>query len=139
MKGHCLEYGRGTARDLIAGTQFHIVAADNGSAHACFRVAERYRLGKHGLPQDYHLAALYYLRATSLGRDCSDDVAALKRDHPMEVAPWTRWQPTAEVHSLVPENVHSAMLTWLLISKRSPVPRDLAPMITRYINTRNGW
>ena len=56
-----------------------------------------YRDGE-GYPKDLHLAALFYQRASSLGIDRSRDLSRLKRDHPLEIVPFGRWLPDAEVH-----------------------------------------
>ena len=97
-----------------------------------------YHVGKGG-PKDLHLTALYYQRATSLGWDRSDELNKLKRYHPREIAPWGRWAPHAEVHSLVPDDVHQAMREWMMAAKRLCFPKPLRMTVAEYICTRTGW
>lgn len=145
-QGHmyCIAYkafsmynGYGTTVDKIGAIKTALIAADGGIALGCGMVAAAYSGGVEGWPIDYHLSAVYTQRVTTLGLDYTENLAALKRDHPLEVAPWDRWMP--ETHFLVPENVHKAILTWALISRRTKIAKGITPMITSYINTRNGW
>ena len=72
-------------------------------------------------------------------RYCSDQLNILQREHPLEIAPWGRWVPDAEVHSLVPDNVHQAMREWMLAAKRLQFPKPLRMTVAEYICTRTGW
>ena len=133
MCGICFQYGRGVTKDLVEARRLFILAADQGCRLARIEAANMFEDGRGG-PEDFFLAALYYQR-------CGFQTTAEQfiRDHRMEVAPWSRWTPTVEVHHLVPPQVHQAMLIWTLISKRIPIPKHLDMMVTRYIITRDGW
>ena len=82
---------------------------------------------------------LFFQRASSLGFNRSRQLNKLKRDHPLEIAPWGRWAPDAEVHSLVPNQVHAAMRCWLLAAQRLRFPKPLRMTVAEYICTRSGW
>ena len=133
MCGFCFQCGNGVTKDLVEARRLHILAADQGCDTARLEAASMLEYGAGG-PKDLFLAALYYRR-------CGYDHSAerLIQRYPMEVAPWSRWTPTAEVHHLVPPQVHQAMLTWTLITSRIPIPKHIDMMVTRYITTRDGW
>ena len=95
-----------------------------------------YRDGNGG-PKDLHLAALYFQRASLLGYDRLYSLRKLKRYHPLEIAPWGRWDE--EVHSLVPDNVHAAMREWRLIAHRLRFPKPLRVTVAEYVCTSSGW
>ena len=88
-----------------------------------------YRDGVGG-PEDLHLAALYYQRASSLGFNRSRQLNKLKRHHPLEIAPWGRW---------LPDDVHQAMREWMLMAHRLRFPKPLRITVAEYICTSSGW
>ena len=131
-----LRFGWGCEKDKAAARAHHRAAADAGCAHACGDVAQLYRDSVGG-PKDLHLAALYYQRAISLGWDRLMPLNELKRYHPMEIAPWGRWNE--EVHSLVPDVVHAAMFAWLMTAYSLRFPKPLRMTVAEYICTRSEW
>ena len=131
-----LQDGYGCEQDKAAARAHYRAAADAGCADACGAVARMYRIGEGG-PKDLLLAALLYQSASSLGFDHSDELNDLKREQPMEIAPWGRWDE--EVHSLLPDVVHLAMCAWLMSAQRLRFPKPLRVTVAEYICTRTGW
>jgi TPR repeat protein len=98
-----------------------------------------YQFGE-GVSTDYHLAALWYSRAKAAGYpNAANSLSLLLRDHPKECAPFGRWRPAAEVHSLAPVAVRRAVATWLLIGRRRRLPHYAALLVCAFVVTGSGW
>ena len=47
------------------------------------------------------------------------------------------WRPSAERHRFVSFQTHAEIRTWMLVSKRISIPRDVAYLFCGFISTRN--
>ena len=93
-----------------------------------------------GVTRDYHLAALWYSRAkAACDPNAAYHLSILLRRHPKESAPFGRWRPAAEVHSLAPVAVRRAVATWLLIGRRRRLPHYAALLVCAFVVTGSGW
>lgn len=144
-KGRCLKKGWGAPADPVQSVRCFIESADLGCVSACYAVGIRYRNGTAPLHRNFHLAAVYFLKALRGG---DHERSKLLRDrmfkkYRLQIAPWGRWIPTTglEQQLLIPSEVTAAERTWLLIKrKRLPfLPRDIAWLVSSYIHTQNGW
>lgn len=134
--GLCLRYGIGVAKDAAAALQCLERAVHLGCVEACYGAGDMLRDGE-GVARDKHRAALFYRQGATLGDTYSADcLLSLMRDNPKELAPWSRWKPESDVHSLQLQNVHRAQMTMLMVAKRVESLRPVRLMILRYISTR---
>ncbi len=61
---------------------------------------------------------------------------SLLHDFPQEVAPWSRWRPDGDVHSLQTSELHRAQMTMLLVGKRLELAKGVTVMVLRFVSTR---
>ena len=120
-------------QDLVAARKLYIKAANRECKSACIDAAVMFQHGYGGF-KNLYLAAFYFYKGDEMLT-----VEKLKITNPMDICPWTRWKPDAEIHFFVPDHVHNTIWTWLLIAKRSQLPKDLNNVICSFICTRNGW
>ena len=136
MCGWCFNsHARGVKRDFGQARALFMKACAQGCFDAGRLAGDMFSSGKGG-PKDLFMAALYYRKS---GGIMKEPLASLMKDDRMAVAPWSRWEPSPEIHYFVPPQVHAAMRIWMLVAKRSPLPKDLHKIVTSYVSTQNGW